>query len=171
MTDTNTLVPTRQLAANNKARFPDESADYRAARNALLVEEIELRRHIERVAAQRRLDHQLRPRPAGEEILHRQLDAGLPLAVDVGVADQVRGGRAQRIGPVRHADHAHERVLLHSPLAFDASTYELWVPLLNGGRVVVAPPGDLDVEVLRRTVSVHGVTGLWLTSGLFRIVA
>jgi predicted dithiol-disulfide oxidoreductase (DUF899 family) len=54
MTDTHTLVPARQLAETNKAHFPNESADYRAARNALLVEEIELRRHIERVAAQRR---------------------------------------------------------------------------------------------------------------------
>ena len=54
MTDTQTLVPARQLAETNKARFPNESADYRAARNALLVEEIELRRHIERVASQRR---------------------------------------------------------------------------------------------------------------------
>jgi predicted dithiol-disulfide oxidoreductase (DUF899 family) len=34
--------------------FPDESADYRQARNALLDAEIELRRQIERVAAQRR---------------------------------------------------------------------------------------------------------------------
>jgi amino acid adenylation domain-containing protein/non-ribosomal peptide synthase protein (TIGR01720 family) len=66
---------------------------------------------------------------------------------------------------------AHERVLLHSPLAFDASTYELWVPLLNGGRVVVVPPGDLDVDVLRRLIGEHAVTGLWLTSGLFRLVA
>ena len=34
--------------------FPNESASYRQARNALLEEEIELRRHIERVAQQRR---------------------------------------------------------------------------------------------------------------------
>ena len=61
-------------------------------------------------------------------------------------------------------------MLLHSPLAFDASTYELWVPLLRGGTVVVAPRGELDVETLRRMVAEHGVTGLWLTSGLFRIV-
>jgi non-ribosomal peptide synthetase component F len=27
------------------------------------------------------------------------------------------------------------------PSAFDASTYELWVPLLTAGQVVVAPPG------------------------------
>ena len=35
-------------------RFPNESEQYRRARTALLAEEIELRRHIERVAAQRR---------------------------------------------------------------------------------------------------------------------
>jgi amino acid adenylation domain-containing protein len=65
----------------------------------------------------------------------------------------------------------HDRVVVHSPLAFDASTYELWVPLLRGGQVIVAPPGELDAETLRRLIAEHGVTGLWLTSGLFRIVA
>jgi len=35
-------------------KFPGESADYRAARNMLLEEEMELRRHIERVAEMRR---------------------------------------------------------------------------------------------------------------------
>jgi predicted dithiol-disulfide oxidoreductase (DUF899 family) len=48
------LIPARQLADNNKAHFPNESSEYRSARNALLAEEIELRRHIERVASQRR---------------------------------------------------------------------------------------------------------------------
>ncbi|MGW1779990.1 amino acid adenylation domain-containing protein, partial [Streptomyces sp. NPDC002143] len=66
---------------------------------------------------------------------------------------------------------AHERVLMHAPTAFDASTYELWVPLLGGGRVVVAPQGRLDVRELCATVAEHGVTGLWLTAGLFRVVA
>jgi predicted dithiol-disulfide oxidoreductase (DUF899 family) len=49
-----TLSPARQLAAANRAHYPNESAEYRTARNALLAEEIDLRRHIERVAAQRR---------------------------------------------------------------------------------------------------------------------
>ncbi|GFJ83607.1 hypothetical protein Phou_077870 [Phytohabitans houttuyneae] len=71
----------------------------------------------------------------------------------------------------RFAGGAHHRVLLHSPLAFDASTYELWVPLLNGGTVVVAPPGELDVETLRATLAAGAVTGLWLTAGVFRVVA
>lgn len=54
MTVTHDLAPARQLADTNKNRFPNESAAYRTARQALLAEEIELRRHIERVAAQRR---------------------------------------------------------------------------------------------------------------------
>jgi predicted dithiol-disulfide oxidoreductase (DUF899 family) len=49
-----TLVPAKELAAKNQAKFPNESAEYRTARNALLVEEIELRRNLERVAALRR---------------------------------------------------------------------------------------------------------------------
>lgn len=56
------LTPARELAARNTAHFPNESAEYRAARNALLAEEIELRRHIERVAEQRRR------LPAGGEV-------------------------------------------------------------------------------------------------------
>ena len=54
MTHTPALVSARQLADTNKAHFPNESAEYRTARNALLVEEIELRRQIERVASRRR---------------------------------------------------------------------------------------------------------------------
>ncbi|TYC20421.1 non-ribosomal peptide synthetase, partial [Micromonospora sp. MP36] len=63
------------------------------------------------------------------------------------------------------------RVLLHSPLAFDASTYELWVPLLNGGELVVAPPGELSMDDLRAVLTGGGVTALWLTAGLFRLLA
>jgi len=48
------LVPAAELARRSPVRFPNESAEYRAARTALLAEEIELRRHLERVAAQRR---------------------------------------------------------------------------------------------------------------------
>ena len=48
------LKPARELAKKNEVRFPNESNEYRRARDALLAEEIELRRHIERVAEQRR---------------------------------------------------------------------------------------------------------------------
>ncbi len=48
------LKPATELARKNGVRFPNESTAYRDARDALLAEEIELRRHIERVAEQRR---------------------------------------------------------------------------------------------------------------------
>jgi predicted dithiol-disulfide oxidoreductase (DUF899 family) len=54
MADGSALQSAQALANRNTTRFPNESAEYRAARNALLAEEIELRRHIERVSAQRR---------------------------------------------------------------------------------------------------------------------
>ncbi len=54
MTDHLSLTPATDLAARNRSHLPNESAAYRTARNALLAEEIELRRHIERVAAMRR---------------------------------------------------------------------------------------------------------------------
>ncbi|HZR51893.1 MAG TPA: amino acid adenylation domain-containing protein, partial [Streptosporangiaceae bacterium] len=71
----------------------------------------------------------------------------------------------------RFADGAHHRVLLHSPLAFDASTYELWVPLLAGGQVVIAPPGDLDPATVHQMITGHGVTAVFLTTALFRLIA
>jgi predicted dithiol-disulfide oxidoreductase (DUF899 family) len=61
---TQTLSPARELVATNTAHFPNESVEYRSARNELLVEEIELRRHIERVAQQRRA------LPLGGEVQH-----------------------------------------------------------------------------------------------------
>lgn len=54
MTVETILAPAAELAARAKSRWPGESAEYRAARTALLAEEIELRRHIERVAERRR---------------------------------------------------------------------------------------------------------------------
>jgi len=54
MTDDTGLTPAVELVARNRAHFPNESDAYRSARDALLVEEIELRRHIERVAELRR---------------------------------------------------------------------------------------------------------------------
>ena len=52
--DSSILKPAAELARTNKTRHPNESAEYRRAREALLAEEIELRRHIERVAEMRR---------------------------------------------------------------------------------------------------------------------
>ncbi|WP_063756241.1 non-ribosomal peptide synthetase [Streptomyces sp. NRRL S-920] len=65
----------------------------------------------------------------------------------------------------------HDRVLVHSPHAFDAATYEVWVPLLRGGTAVLAPPADLDAAHVRHAVTEQRVSCLWLTAGLFRLLA
>ena len=54
MADGQGLQPAEALVRKNRASQPNESPEYRKARDALLVEEIELRRHVARVAAQRR---------------------------------------------------------------------------------------------------------------------
>jgi acyl-coenzyme A synthetase/AMP-(fatty) acid ligase len=63
------------------------------------------------------------------------------------------------------------RGLVVAPHSFDASTYELWVPLLRGGQVVLAPNGRFDAAVLRSLVARSGLTHVHLTAGLFRAIA
>jgi len=65
----------------------------------------------------------------------------------------------------------HQRVLMIAPYAFNVSTYEVWVPLMHGGQIVVAPPRQLDVALLRRLLTQEGITGVHVTAGLFRVLA
>ncbi|MGI9155665.1 MAG: amino acid adenylation domain-containing protein, partial [Marmoricola sp.] len=60
--------------------------------------------------------------------------------------------------------------LLHSPPTFDASTFELWVPLVRGGSVVVADHPWLGPDEVRQAI-VGGVDTLWLTAGHMRVLA
>jgi amino acid adenylation domain-containing protein len=63
------------------------------------------------------------------------------------------------------------RFLQLAPLGFDASTLEIWGPLLNGGTVVVHPEDLPALDDLGRAIAAHGVTTAWFTAGLFnRIV-
>lgn len=73
------LKPAREMADANPNRWPDESVDYRRARTALLAEEIELRRQIQRVAEHRRA---LPPGPIAKD--YRFLDKN---GNELGLAD------------------------------------------------------------------------------------
>src|SRR4029077_11409141 len=57
-----------------------------------------------------------------------------------------------------------------APTAFDASTLEIWGPLLNGGRLAVMPGVQTAMDALARALRDEAVTTLWLTAGLFHLI-
>ncbi|MSU58569.1 MAG: non-ribosomal peptide synthetase [Pedosphaera sp.] len=65
---------------------------------------------------------------------------------------------------------ADEVFLQFAPISFDASTFEIWGPLLNGGRLVIMPPAASSLQDLGQAIARHKVTTLWLTAGLFHLM-
>ena len=64
--------------------------------------------------------------------------------------------------------NAQDRVVFASNPAFDASTMDIWGPLLNGGRVVVIDHQTLlDPNAFGRELSATGATVLFVTTALF----
>jgi amino acid adenylation domain-containing protein len=70
-----------------------------------------------------------------------------------------------------YVQFAGETLLQFAPQTFDASTFEIWGALLNGGTVALAPPGTLSLSELARALSDLDVTTAWLTAGLFHQMA
>ncbi len=72
---------------------------------------------------------------------------------------------------VCNADYAElgpdETLLQLAPLAFDASTLEIWGALLNGSRLVVYPPGMPTTGALALVLRSQRISTLWLTTGFF----
>jgi amino acid adenylation domain-containing protein len=94
-----------------------------------------------------------------------------------GSTGQPKGVRVPHRGVTRlvvdtdFIDLREDDVFLHlAHIAFDASTWEIWGPLLNGGSVVMAPPGDLSPGEIAALVRRHGVTVLFLTTALFHVM-
>ncbi len=100
-------------------------------------------------------------------IMHTSGSTGTPKGVAVTHRNVVR--------LVKHntfADVGEDEVfLLLAPLSFDASTFEIWGSLLNGGRLAIAPPQTPTPQALSETLNRHNVTTLWLTAGLFHLMA
>ncbi|HYO59821.1 amino acid adenylation domain-containing protein, partial [Archangium sp.] len=87
-------------------------------------------------------------RPKGVGVPHRA------------VSRLVLGTNYARFGP--------EEVLLQlAPIAFDASTLEVWGALLHGAKLVMYPAGMPSLEELGRVLVESGVTMLFLTTALF----
>lgn len=72
---------------------------------------------------------------------------------------------------VTYVDLGPQQTLLHlAPLAFDASTFEIWGALLHGSPLVLAPDGLPDYGVLEALIKQWGVSTVWLTAGLFNSI-
>jgi amino acid adenylation domain-containing protein len=90
-------------------------------------------------------------RPKGVVVPHR---AVLRLVLDNDFAD---------LGP-------EEVILQMAPLSFDASTFEVWGALLNGGRLAVVSNPYPSLDDIAAEIARHGVTTAWLTAGLFHLM-
>ncbi|WP_143664827.1 amino acid adenylation domain-containing protein, partial [Streptomyces sp. NRRL B-24572] len=90
-------------------------------------------------------------RPKGVGVTHRNV-------VELARDRDVRAG-----GP--------HRMLVHSATGFDASVFEIWVPLLNGGSLVLTRGDGTDLAETARAVREHGVTTAYFTVGLFHVMA
>jgi aspartate racemase len=55
-------------------------------------------------------------------------------------------------------------------ISFDASTFEIWGALLNGAKLAIANTQTPSLKDLGESIRHHGITTLWLTSGLFQLV-
>ena len=86
--------------------------------------------------------------PKGVEVLHRGI-----VRLVCG-ADYVQLDRTQS-------------VLQLAVLSFDASTFEIWGPLLHGGRCVLAPARFPEPDELQQLLRQKNVRTLWLTTSLF----
>nr|WP_244287323.1 amino acid adenylation domain-containing protein [Amycolatopsis rubida] len=65
-----------------------------------------------------------------------------------------------------------DRVMAGAPLAFDASTFEIWAALLNGARaVLIGPETLLSPPALREFINSTGITVLFLATALFHQLA
>ncbi len=106
----------------------------------------------------------LGPLPGGlAYVMYTSGSTGRPKGVGVTHRNIVRLARESGF-----ADLGADQVFLQlAPISFDASTLEIWAPLLNGGRIAVFPPRRPSLEELGEAIARFGVTSLWLTAGLF----
>jgi amino acid adenylation domain-containing protein len=90
--------------------------------------------------------------PKGVEIVHRSI-----VRLVAAISNSVRP--------------AHDiRVLQLAPLSFDASTFEIWTPLLLGGTVMIYPEDVPDIIALGRAIASAGANILWLNASLFNVL-
>jgi len=99
-------------------------------------------------------------------IMYTSGSTGQPKGIEIRHRSIIR--LVRNVEYVRLADDV---AFLHAaPLGFDASTLEIWGPLLNGGKCVLHGEAVPTGRGLARSIQVHGVTSAWLTAALFNAI-
>ncbi|MBO1419157.1 amino acid adenylation domain-containing protein, partial [Streptomyces sp. FH025] len=88
-----------------------------------------------------------------------------------GVAVSHRAAVRLVLGLPELAPTAEDTFLYFAPVAFDASTFELWGPLVHGARLAIQPPGPADPQALEDFLARAGVTVAFLTTQLVNTLA
>jgi amino acid adenylation domain-containing protein/non-ribosomal peptide synthase protein (TIGR01720 family) len=99
-------------------------------------------------------------------VMYTSGSTGLPKAVGV-----THRGVVRLVTDVTYCSlDRGETFLLLGPVTFDATTFEIWAPLLNGGRLAIYTESRVSLEELDRVIQRHGVSTLFLTTGLLHEV-
>jgi amino acid adenylation domain-containing protein len=99
-------------------------------------------------------------------VMYTSGSTGQPKGISI-----VHRGVVRLVNQTNYVNLTSDRVFLQlAPISFDASTFEIWGCLLNGGKLVIAPPGVLSIDEIGKLIQQHQVNILWLTAGLFHAI-
>ncbi|MEH2407387.1 MAG: non-ribosomal peptide synthetase [Nostoc sp.] len=99
-------------------------------------------------------------------VMYTSGSTGTPKGVSV-----IHRGVVRLVKETNYAHLTDEEIILQlAPISFDASTFEIWGCLLNGGKLVIFPPHTPSLDELGQIIQQYKVTTLWLTAGLFHLI-
>ena len=100
-------------------------------------------------------------------VMYTSGSTGVPKGVSV-----PHRGVVRLVQATDYVDFSPQDVFLQfAPISFDAATFEIWGALLNGARLAIMPPEPPSLQALGSAIQEYGVTTLWLTAGLFSLMA
>lgn len=103
------------------------------------------------------------PKNTCTQIIYTSGSTGTPKGIMVSSENIISFALDSQFYPV----NSHENFAQSSSCAFDASNFEIWLPLLNGASITIVKEPVFDIYNWKRAISESGVTTAWMTSGLF----